>query len=412
MNQAAARGAGPGFDLLFVGTLIAVGAAVEEGRNRLATAFAADLGGIVFESEFDHGAIVAGRPRNIDLSLYNRDCDATPTPNSRGEALVLERERNVEYAIETRGLAKTYRGGVQALKPLDLQVRPGTRFGLLGPNGAGKSTLVKSLLSIVHATEGEAHLNGKAIGTPEARRGVGYLPEGHRFPRYLTGEGVCHYFGQLAGMSGSQLKEDTKKKLALVGMADWADTKISKYSKGMNQRVGLAQALLGDPSIIFLDEPTDGVDPKGRREIRDVIAEVASHGTTVFFNSHLLSEVEVICDTVAILNKGKLLRLGTVNEIKASVAGGGAKIPVTIRCGALPEALWSRLNDRGASALTQKENRVESFSMLLESEADVTPLIDLLRSERVDIFSVRPEEKQLEDAFIDVITASEEGDEG
>ena len=316
-----------------------------------------------------------------------------------------ETEKNVEYAIETRGLTKTYGKKLQALKPLDLQIRPGTRFGLLGPNGAGKSTLVKSLLSIVRATGGSATLNGRAIGTPQAREGVGYLPEGHRFPRYLTGAGVCHYFGQLAGLSGARLKEDTMKKLALVGMAEWADTKISKYSKGMNQRVGLAQALLGDPSIVFLDEPTDGVDPKGRREIRDVIAEVASRGTTVFFNSHLLSEVEVICDTVAILNKGELLHMGTVDEIKASVQGGGGKTAVSVRCSVLPGDLRERLLDRGATLAT--EGDATSFTILLDGPEGTTPLIDLLRAAGVDIFAVRPEEMQLEDAFIDLISASE-----
>ncbi|MEZ6196439.1 MAG: ABC transporter ATP-binding protein [Planctomycetota bacterium] len=317
----------------------------------------------------------------------------------------------MENAVETRGLAKTYKGGIQALKPLDLEIPAGTRFGLLGPNGAGKSTLVKSLLSIVHATSGSASLLGRDFRDPESRQGVGYLPEGHRFPRYLTGAGVCHYFGRLAGLSGAHLKQETEAKLRIVGMQEWADTKISKYSKGMNQRVGLAQAMLGDPRLIFLDEPTDGVDPKGRREIRDVIAEIANRGATVFFNSHLLSEVEVICDKIAILNKGVLVKIGTVDEIKTAVSGKRTGLQVAFRCGAIPSDLAERLRDRGAALATSAGPRGPEtrFSIGVAAETEIDGLIDLLRSSGVSISSVRPDEVNLEDAFIDLISSQTDG---
>ena len=155
------------------------------------------------------------------------------------------------YAIETRSLSKTYGGRIHALKSLDLRVRSGSCFGLLGPNGAGTSTLVKTLLSIVHPTSGSAQLLGKDIQDPQARKSVGYLPEGHRFPSYLTGRGVCRYFGQLSGYSGAELDRDIDAKLALVNMRDWAETKITKYSKGMLQRLGLAQAMLGKMLLVF-----------------------------------------------------------------------------------------------------------------------------------------------------------------
>jgi ABC-2 type transport system ATP-binding protein len=248
----------------------------------------------------------------------------------------------VGYAIETRGLSKTYHGRIQALKSLDLRVRSGSCFGLLGPNGAGKSTLVKTLLSIVHATSGSAQLLGKDFRNPAARRSVGYLPEGHRFPSYLTGRGVCLYFGQLAGLRIADLKRDIDEKLALVSMGEWADTKITRYSKGMLQRLGLAQAMLGNPALLFLDEPTDGVDPVGRYELRNVIRSIQAAGTTIFLNSHLLSEVEEMCDEVAILHRGAILQQGSVSSITAAASRGGNCL-VTFITSAIPADVLARL---------------------------------------------------------------------
>lgn len=306
----------------------------------------------------------------------------------------------MDYAIETRGLAKTYNGGIQALKGVDLKVRSGSCFGLLGPNGAGKSTLVKTLLSIVHASSGSATLRGVDHRDPQSRRSVGYLPEGHRFPTYLTGRGVCRYFGQLAGLSGPQLERETDAKLALVAMSEWADTKIGKYSKGMLQRLGLAQAMLGDPAILFLDEPTDGVDPVGRYELRKVIRDIQSSGTTIFLNSHLLSEVEEMCDEIAILHRGALMQQGSVATITASVSSRGRGCVVTFTTSPVAPEVFALLPDGAVAAAAGR-----GFQTSLDSESEISALVDLLRLHRVEIYGIEQARLDLEDAFIELVTA-------
>jgi ABC-2 type transport system ATP-binding protein len=304
----------------------------------------------------------------------------------------------VDYAIQTVNLSKTYKGGVQALRGVDLEVPRGSCFGLLGPNGAGKSTLVKILLSIVRPTGGTATLRGIDIRKAAARRSVGYLPEGHRFPSYLTAEGVCRYFGQLAGLEGAALEREVAAKLELVGLREWGSTKVTKFSKGMAQRVGVAQALLGDPELVFLDEPTDGVDPVARQALRKVIREATEGGTTVFINSHLLAEIEVLCDDVAILDKGRVVQRGSVSELTGAAAGAG--VQVRCRTGPVPEALWSELAGRGA------EREPDGwFRVGLEAEAEISALIDELRAASVPIYAVEPRRMRLEDAFIELIGA-------
>ncbi len=312
----------------------------------------------------------------------------------------------MQYAIETTGLSKTYRGNIRALRPIDLKVPVGCCFGLLGPNGAGKSTLIKTLLSIVRPTSGEAKLMGQCCGSPASRQGIGYLAEGHAFPRYLTGRGVCAYFGKLSGMGGSQLKQEIDKALALVGMSEWADTKISKYSKGMNQRVGLAQALLGQPRLVFLDEPTDGVDPVGRQEIRQVITRIAREGTTIFLNSHLLSEVEQTCDQIGILHKGELIQQGSVEQITASVTSDRDAVVVSLRTSPIADPVWQRLATRGATRESEA-----SFQIGFEKKEQITMLIDELRAEQIEIYAIEHAQVNLEDAFIRLVTKEEESNQ-
>src|SRR5262245_18670611 len=200
--------------------------------------------------------------------------------------------------IETRNLVKQY-GRIEALKGVTLGVEKGEIFGLLGQNGAGKTTMVKILLGITKPSFGEASLLGEPVGTVPIRRRVGYLPEDHRFPDYHTGYSLLDFYGALLDMPRSERKQRIPEMLELVGLKGRMHYKIRTYSKGMKQRLGVAQAILHDPEIIFLDEPTDGVDPVGRREIRDMLHQLKEEGKTIFLNSHLLGEVELICDRVA-----------------------------------------------------------------------------------------------------------------
>ncbi|HZK81038.1 MAG TPA: ATP-binding cassette domain-containing protein [Humisphaera sp.] len=220
-----------------------------------------------------------------------------------------------ELAIDLKHVAKTYRGRIHALAGIQMHVRRGEIFGLLGPNGAGKSTLVKIMMTVVRPTRAEGLVLGHAIGHKATLAKVGYLPENHRFPKYLTGRQTLEFFGAMAKVDRKTVKRRANELLETVGMSGWADKKVATYSKGMLQRVGLAQAMINDPDLIVLDEPTDGVDPVGRREIRDVLLRMREQGKTVFLNSHLLSELEMICDRVAILVQGRVARQGTVEEL-------------------------------------------------------------------------------------------------
>src|SRR5271165_843198 len=225
-----------------------------------------------------------------------------------------------DYAIETNGLQKIYRNRWRgreftAVAGLSLRVPAGTKYGLLGANGAGKTTFVKMLLSAVGPTAGRASLFGRDSQDPESRRPVGYLPENHRFPTYFTGAGMLDFYGALSGMSGADRKRRSAELLELVGLESWGDVRIKKYSKGMLQRLGLAQALMHRPRLLLLDEPTDGVDPVGRRHIREILNGLTGTGVTIFLNSHLLSEVETFCDYVAILNRGQLALEGKMSDL-------------------------------------------------------------------------------------------------
>ncbi len=222
--------------------------------------------------------------------------------------------------IETQNLSKEYsskfsKQKVNALNDFTFTVSQGEIFGLLGPNGAGKTTLIKILLAITFPTSGSAKIFGTEANSHKWKTKVGYLPENHRFPNYLTGEQVLSYYGELSGMNNdAKMQKRIDEMLAMMNLTQWRKTKIKKYSKGMMQKLGLAQAMLSEPDLIFLDEPTDGVDPIGRKEIRDILTELKSRGKTIFLNSHLLSEVEMICDRVAILNKCDLIKEGNVDD--------------------------------------------------------------------------------------------------
>ncbi len=305
------------------------------------------------------------------------------------------------HALECDHLSKTYTSGVrgrreiQALQDLTLTIGRGEIFSLLGPNGAGKTTCVKILLSLVHPTTGSASLLGLPVSNPHARRRIGYLPENHRFPGYLTGEQVLSSFGALTGVRGPELATRTTQLLGMVGMQDWRKVKVKRYSKGMMQRLGLAQALINDPEVLFLDEPTDGVDPVGRKEIRDVLRTLKAAGKTIFLNSHLLSEVELVSDRVAILDHGKLLKVGTVDELTTTDSSYHIGIEGTVPAAFVTEATARVLGvTAGADGLTARVADVPALNTV----------IDLLRAHGVSITSVQKQRNTLEESFIDLIT--------
>jgi ABC-2 type transport system ATP-binding protein len=220
-----------------------------------------------------------------------------------------------DFAIDLRNVAKIYKGKIHALRGIDMKVNRGEIFGLLGPNGAGKSTLVKIMTTIVRPTHAEGTILSNPIGDKPTLQRIGYLPENHRFPRYLTGRQTIEFFAALCNVDRPTRKRRAEELLDIVGMKDAADRELSTYSKGMAQRIGLAQAMSNDPDLIILDEPTDGVDPVGRRDIRNVLMKLREQGKTIFINSHLLSELEMISDRVAILVQGQVARQGTLNEL-------------------------------------------------------------------------------------------------
>lgn len=308
---------------------------------------------------------------------------------------------NILITIE--GLEKIYRSGkrgepdVHALKPLWLEIEQGEVFGLLGPNGAGKTTLVKLLLGIALPTSGAARIGDRAIGTSASKEIVGYLPESHRYPPYLTGGGVLNYLGTLSGIEKSVLRKRSAELLELVNMTKWKGTKVRKYSKGMMQRVGLAQALLNDPQVVFLDEPTDGVDPVGRKEIRDLIMRLREQGKTIFLNSHLLSEVELISDRVAILNKGELVRIGTVRELTES--GLIFRIEVEDERG--------EIFGRTMARFTPRELSGAAATVEVKDIDHLNGIIDALRSEGMLIAAITPVRQTLENLFIDIVGRSD-----
>ncbi len=221
-------------------------------------------------------------------------------------------------------LRKTYRSGIvsrksfEALRGVSFDVKQGEIFGLLGPNGAGKTTLIKCLLGIVKRTSGNASLLGFAPGDRRGRKRVGYLPENHRIPRHHTANTALEYYGGLSGLSTAVIRQRRPALLSLVGLADWGNKSVREFSKGMQQRLGLAQAILHEPDVLILDEPTDGVDPVGRSEMRGLLRKLSAQGKTIFLNSHLLQEIELVCDRVVILNRGQVVRAGSVEEMTQS----------------------------------------------------------------------------------------------
>jgi len=338
-----------------------------------------------------------------------------------------------EWAVDLTNVSKVFAGKVHALRGIDIRVRRGEIFGLLGPNGAGKSTLVKILMTVIRPTSAQGTMLGQHVGHKPTLGRVGYLPEHHRFPDYLTGAQVVDFYGALAGVSHEDRKARVPELLDVVGMKDWAGAKVKGYSKGMRQRVGIAQALVNNPDLVLLDEPTDGVDPVGRRDIREICRRMRDQGKTVFINSHLLSELEMVCDRVAILVKGTVASQGTIDELtkdkqyyELEVQAESTQEVQSLLAAALPSVglldLPPALPERASAGpsghatparpgpLTTLADGIPVFllgSTLRVGTTDASrmqPLVDAIRARGGTIKSLRPVRPSLEDLFMQAVT--------
>ncbi|MEK6675834.1 MAG: ABC transporter ATP-binding protein [Planctomycetota bacterium] len=295
------------------------------------------------------------------------------------------------WAVDLIDVHKTYSKAIHALRGVNIQVGRGEIFGLLGPNGAGKSTLVKIMMTVIRPTRAMGTLLGRPLGHRGKLARVGYLPENHRFPSYLTGAKLLHYYAALAKVSRVDRQERAAKWLDRVGMTQWANTRIDKYSKGMMQRLGIAQALMNNPELVVLDEPTDGLDPVARREVRQLLMDLRREGKTIFLNSHLLSELEMVCDRVAVLVNGLVARQGPLGElteraVEYRIFFSGDAEPVRAKI----ETLGAKL-DRCAVSLPGNDLR------------KVNEIIDLLRGQRLTIEGVQPQRFSLEDVLLEAV---------
>lgn len=304
--------------------------------------------------------------------------------------------------IDIRGLDKTYKGAlrrrpIHALRSVDLTIEPGEIVGVLGPNGAGKTTLLKILLGIVAPTGGSARLFDQPVGTPQARRRLGYLPENHRFPPYLTARQTLDVYGRMADLDDATRAERIPRLLEEVGLASWEDTRVGKFSKGMMQRLGLAQALLNQPDLVVLDEPTDGVDPVGRRDIRDRLRALKKAGTTVLINSHLLSEIELVCDRVIILHKGRIIRSGSVDDVARQNTGWRIQLE-HLDPGFAPQSFGAEPDESGLALILESGN-----------PDTLNRMIDALRASGHVILGIERHRSSLEAGFIDLITEQDGG---
>ncbi|WP_423751919.1 ABC transporter ATP-binding protein [Heliobacterium chlorum] len=311
-------------------------------------------------------------------------------------------------AIETCQLTKTYQGQ-GGCRDISLAVPSGCIFGLLGPNGAGKSTLVKMLVGLLSPTSGEAKLLGRPIEDVSVRKKVGFLPETFRYHDWLSGEDLLRFHGSLFGMSSRETKARIPEVLHAVGLADQGSKRVGGYSKGMQQRIGLACALLPDPDLLFLDEPTSALDPIGRKEVRDLLASLRDRGKTIFLNSHLLSELETVCDQIAIIKKGQLLFQGDWRELAASgqqvkvVVNGDA--PVDMISTPSPSHPAIRLHSQ--QVLTWDNSGYplrKEWILTWNGDADVPALVKGLVDNGLSVYEVTPISNSLEELFLQYVS--------
>lgn len=292
--------------------------------------------------------------------------------------------------IETKNLTKQF-DGLGGCKDISLSVSEGHIFGFLGPNGAGKSTFVKTLLGLLQPTGGQAYIMGETIGNVQIRKNVGYLPELFRYHDWLTGEQLLKFHAELYGLTKSQYKKRIGEALEVVGLLGKEKQKIGTYSKGMQQRIGLAVALIHNPQLVFLDEPTSALDPIGRKEVRDIIIELKRAGKTVFLNSHLLSEVEAVCDEIAIINKGNLIINGSWHDLQV----GEIQLEMFIHN-------YSYHITEKLSTIAGKIEKKPTGSIVLtlENEKDINKVLKIVLDNGGVITRIETKKKTLEDLFI------------
>jgi ABC-2 type transport system ATP-binding protein len=304
-------------------------------------------------------------------------------------------------AIEILGLEKTYSVGFwrkrpkRALHPLSFNVEDGEIFGFLGPNGAGKTTTLRLLMGLVFPTAGSARILGCEWTDPSVKAQIGFLPEQPYFYDYLTAHELLEYYGQLSGVPAKERKQRVEKVLDQVGLRDVKGVQLRKFSKGMLQRVGIGQAILHDPKLVFFDEPMSGLDPMGRREVRDLMEQLKHEGKTVFFSTHILSDAEALCDRVAIIHKGELRGVGRVEDLTSSVQGRveviwqGTQVPASIKA-------------LGAECHVTAD-RVRAI--ISETQQDAA--IDALRRDRQRLVSITPVRTSLEAYFVEKLRRAE-----
>jgi ABC-2 type transport system ATP-binding protein len=304
-------------------------------------------------------------------------------------------------AIEIIGLEKTYSVGFWrkrpkcALRPLHLSVEEGEIFGFLGPNGAGKTTTLKMLTGLVFPTGGSAKILGRDVSDPEMKAQIGFLPEQPYFYDYLTAKELLEYYGRLSGVTGKDLSQRVEKVLGRVGLPDVSGVQLRKFSKGMLQRVGIAQAILHEPKVVFFDEPMSGLDPMGRREVRDLMEQLKHEGKTVFFSTHILSDAEALCDRVAVIHMGELRAVGAVADLTSGVQG---KVELVWEGTTVPAALKALGAECHVTGDTVR-------AVVAEESQDLA--MDALRRERLRLVSLVPVRTTLEQYFVEKLKRSE-----
>jgi ABC-2 type transport system ATP-binding protein len=298
------------------------------------------------------------------------------------------------HAIEIRGLAKDYPVGFwkkklrPALKPLDLTVELGEAFGFLGPNGAGKTTTLKLLMGIIFPTAGSATILGKHFLDTEVKKKIGFLPEQPYFYDYLSAPELLDYYAGLSGIAATERKKRIGLALERVGLSDVGNKQLRKFSKGMLQRVGIAQAIIHEPEVVFLDEPMSGLDPLGRHEVRELIQSLKDEGKTIFFSTHILSDAEALCDRVGVIHKGELRGVGVVNDLRSSVAGKSEVIWEGAQATAAVRDLLSESHTTGDTVRGTVQN------------AELDRLLEKLRQQGARLIAVTPLHGTLEDYFL------------